>query len=225
MGQIKENVERLFKEIHNKTINKNLVIFGEIHGTKEIPDLLSKFLSEIAKEEDFNLCLEIPQEFQKNIEDFFRDKKFNDGRNSLEYFRLIQSLKNLNKRYGRDIKIFCIDAKSNVIIDNKSNAQNTRERIMAGNITKHLNKKTFVILGCVHASKNIIRFQEKIIVPTGNILYKKLRDKMFSINILPIAGEFYNFGVKKITGNLDSPLNKGFDYILKIEEVTPCSFL
>jgi len=211
----------MFNNLKDRIKDKNLIIFGEIHGTKEIPMILSQFFSEIAKEESFNVCLEIPVEFQDNIEDFFRvnkeDIKNSDGRNSLEYLKLIQNLRNLNKKYNQDIKILCIDP--------VANNQEEKEKGLAENILKYLsNKKTFVIMGSIHASKNIIRFQEKIIVPTGNILYKKLGNKIFNINILPSEGGFHNLGVKKITGNMDSPLNKGFDYIFKIDKVTPCSF-
>ena len=64
----------MFNNLMDKIKDKNLVIFGEIHGTKEIPELLSEFFSEIAKEEDFDVCLEIPMEFQDNIKDFFNKK-------------------------------------------------------------------------------------------------------------------------------------------------------
>src|SRR3989344_7858827 len=153
----------MFDDIKEKIKNKKLVVFGEIHGTKEIPEMLSQFFSELAKEEDFDICLEIPTEFQNNIKGFFniceKNIKNSDGRNSLEYFRLIQNLKKLNEKHNRNIKIFCIDMGLNILLDNKKNLQNIREEIIAKNILKSLsNKKTFAILGNVHASKKIINF-------------------------------------------------------------------
>ena len=69
----------MFDDLKNRIKDKNLIIFGEIHGTKEIPRMISQFFSEITKEEDFNVCLEIPVEFQDNIEDFFRVNEENSN--------------------------------------------------------------------------------------------------------------------------------------------------
>jgi len=219
----------MIKEINSKIKDKQLILFGEIHGTKEIPEFLSKFFSEIAKEEDFNVCLEIPSEFQKNIKSFFKfnKEKHSDGRNSSEYFWLIKNLKNLNKKHGRNIKIFCIDMNSGIRIRDKKNIQNFREKIMAENILKSLkDKKTFVIIGDIHASKKPILFGKLKINSTGSILLDKIKDKIYNIRIMPTKGNFFNFGIKKIQRNkLEDLLNKNFDYIYDIGEVTPCSFL
>jgi len=49
---------------------------------------------------------------------------------------------------------------------------------------------------------------------------------MFSIRILPKKGEFFNLGLKKVFNNKSQgSFNEGFDYILEIENVSPCSFL
>jgi len=216
----------MFKILKEKIKNKSLILFGETHGTKEIPELLSQFFTEIAKEEDFNICLEIPGEFQENIEDFFKIK--NDSRNSLEYFELIKNIKKLNKKYNRQIKIFCIDINSNFKIENEKNIQNKREEIMAENIMKILgnNKKTFSILGNIHASKKIILISKTRIVPTGFILFNKLKNRMFNVNISPKSGTFFNMGLKDIPKNdFKDSFNKGFDYIFEIKETNPCSFL
>jgi len=222
----------MLKGLKDKIKNKNLVIFGEIHGTKEIPELLSIFFSEIAKEENFNICLEIPIEFQKGISlfmrngdynflkniSFFSENKFKDGRNSLEYFNLIKSLYKISLINKKNIEVFCIDP--------IANNQEEKEYGLAENILKSLqNKKTFVILGSIHASKKPIQFKDIYIVPAGSILFKKLNDKMFNINILPRGGQFFNFGLKKIVGSYNNSFNEGFDYIFEIEEVSPCSFL
>lgn len=219
----------MIKEINSKMKDRQLILFGEIHGTKEIPEFLSKFFSEIAKEEDFNVCLEIPSEFQKNVESFFKfnKEKHGDGRNSSEYLGLIQNLKNLNKKYGRDIKIFCIDIGSGIHVRDEKNIQNFREKIMAKNILKCLkDKKTFVIMGDIHAFKKPILFGKLKINPVGSILFNKIKNKMYNIRIMPTKGNFFNFGIKEIYRNkFEDPFNKNFDYIYDIGEVTPCSFL
>ncbi len=217
----------MFDELKEKIKDKKLILFGEIHGTKETPQLLSDFFSELAKEEDFDVFFEIPEEYKDNIKDFFLNNNINDGRNSLEYFKLIQNLKKLNKKYDRDIKIFCIDISSNTSVNkDKKKVQYIREKIMAENILKSFRgKKTFVILGSIHASKHQILLPEIKIIPTGSILFDKLNDSIFSINILPKSGEFYNLGVKKIEHDNGESFNKNFDYIYNIGKITPCSFL
>lgn len=222
MEQIKKISDKLFEEIYEKIKDKKIIIFGEIHGTKEIPKILSQFFFKLAKQENFNVCLEIPSDFQNNIEDFFKNKEFDDGRNSLEYFNLIQSLNNINKEYDKNIKIFYID----VLLYEKI-SQNEREKIMAENIIKSLeDKKVFVILGNVHASKIPIKFQDINIITTGTRLYKKLNGEMFSINFVSKKGSFYNFGIKEINNNYhDDSFNKGFDHVIQLASTTPCSFL
>lgn len=119
----------------------------------------------------------------------------------------------------RKINIFCIDP-------NKDSQRESEEGI-AENIIKILdNKKTFVILGDVHASKNPVLFWEHRIITAGSIILNKLKNKMFSIRLVPTKGNFYNFGIKEIS-NYDSndSFNKGFDYVFKIKEVNGCSFL
>ena len=64
----------MIKEIISKIKNKKLILFGEIHGTKEIPELLSTFFNDVAKNESFNLCLEIPDEFQEQLNSYI-DRK------------------------------------------------------------------------------------------------------------------------------------------------------
>jgi len=230
----------MFEDLKNKIKNKKLILFGELHGTKEIPNKISDFFSEIVNKEDFNVCLEIPEEFQKEVIEFmdkgdkeilekipfFKNTSNSDGKNSLEYIDLIKNLSLLNKKYNRHIKIFCMDMNSNILIENKKDIQNIREKRIAKNIIKILNhKKTFAILGDVHASKNPLLLNELKIMPAGAILFNKLREKMFSTRIMPLKGKFYNFGIKEIiNSNLNGAFNKNFDYVIEIEEVTPCSF-
>lgn len=130
---------------------------------------------------------------------------------------MIKSVYEANLTNKKKIKIFCIDP--------IANSQEEKERGLANNILNSLeNKKTFVILGNIHASKEIAKLPGISIVPTGKILSEKLGNKVFTINILPLKGKFFNFGVKEIEGYDDS-FNNGFDYILRIKKVTPCSFL
>lgn len=214
----------------NKFKHKQLILFGELHGTKEIPIILSKLFLNFSKNEYFNICLEIPKKYQENINnflksgneqylskiDFFTNSKQRDGRNSLEYYNLIKSIYKLNN----EINIYCVDV-------NEPKEQNQREIMMAENIINNLslNKKTFAILGNIHASKNKLSFNSLEIIPTGYILHNKLKDKIISILFVCENGSFFNIKEKKINKEYFEGFKKNFDYIYKIKKVTPCSFI
>tara|TARA_Y100000034_G_scaffold136997_1_gene218154 strand:- start:290 stop:961 length:672 start_codon:yes stop_codon:yes gene_type:complete len=210
---------------------KKIVLFGEIHGTKEILKLLSDFLSIYAQKNDFNLCMEIPNENQKFVVDFlktgneqhlekmpfFKFFKKSDGRNSKEYYELIKNIYTLNSKFNRKIKIFFIDI-------NQYNDQNKREEALANNILKHSSEKiTFVILGSIHATKHKINFNNFEITPTGFHLNKKLNNNLISINLAPKKGKFFNLEIKEV--HYDKSFERYFDYTHYLEKVTPCSFL
>jgi len=223
----------MIQEINSLIKNKKLILFGEIHGTKEIPELLSKFFSELAEKEDFNLCLEIPDEFQKNIDSFlltgnenilknvlFFSKDFClDGRNSLEYFNLIKNIYSTNILRRRKIKIFCV-------CPSLAKSQEELEIMLAKNILKIIDKnKTFAILGNVHSSKKEIQIYTQKIIPAGFLLHRKLKDKLFSILLTANKGKFFNNELKNIGPGEDKLFEKNFDFVIRLKEVTPCSFV
>lgn len=213
----------MFKEIISRIENKRIIIFGEIHGTKEIPEMLSQFFVDISKVYEFDLCLEMPVEFQKKIDyfikngnsnllrniSFFSRKNCSDGRNSLEYIKLIETIYKINSIYNKKIQIFCVDP--------LANNQNEKEKKFANNIINLVNnKKIFVILGDIHASKREIHFGGTKITPAGLLIFEKLKDKMISVRIAPREKEL---------STEERTFNEGFDYVINLAKVTPCSFL
>lgn len=75
--------------------DKKVILFGEIHGTKEIPKMLSEFFNETATNEDFNLCLEVPEEFQNVKLDRILPLAKEEGISGLmseEYIKLIKKI-------------------------------------------------------------------------------------------------------------------------------------
>jgi hypothetical protein len=222
----------MMQEIISKIKERQLILFGEIHGTKEIPELLSKFLEDISINESFNLCLEIPDEFQEQINSymnsgdygilknilFFSIEYCTDGRNSLEYINLIKTVYKINSKHNKNIKIFCV-------FPSLAKNQEEVEKGIANKILEIINNKTFAIMGDIHASKKEINFPQQKIVPAGFLIYKKLKDKMGSILLTAKGGEFFNNGVKKLVSYGEGSFEKNFDYVIRVEKVTPCSFL
>ncbi len=170
------------------TKNKKLILIGEQHGTKEIPEFLINYFSNL--NEDINICLEIPKNFQDNINDFF--KTDDTGLRTLEYLNFVKQIKKLN------IKMFCIVADYKKITKN----QNKGEKIMRDNILKVMknNKKTFVILGNIHACKKKVFNIDTV----GFLLNKKLKNDLMSINV--------------IDSKIDCP-TEGFDKIIFIDSI------
>ena len=212
----------MFEEIKKKIKGKKLILFGEIHGTKEIPKIITKFFSEI--KEDFDLCLEIPEEFQNELDSFMQGGKtpsffeidLLDGRNSKEYFELIEEIKKINEDKIKKINIFCVDS--------FAKSQKEKEENLAKNILKVLNEKTvFAIMGEIHSSKEKINFNDLEIITAGNILHGKLKEEIFSVRIKPKEGKYFNFGEKEIV-NFSGFFDEGFDYVLEVKKVSPCTF-
>ena len=163
MEKIKSISKKLFVDINSRIKDKSLIFIGEIHGTKEIPMILIDYFRIISEYYDFNICLELPPDTQKNINlyldsgnevylnklSFFSYKNNSDGRNSLEYLQLIKSIYSINKNRNKKISIFCFD----VSLKENIKTQNEREEKMAENIFNKIftNKKLSVITGNIHA--------------------------------------------------------------------------
>lgn len=200
------------KEIEELIKNKEIILFGEIHGTKEIPIFLMDFLKKLFNKEKFDLCLEIPIEYQENPELFFIEENKSGGLTSMEYFNLIKELKKIG------IKIF--------FINDFANNQEQKEKNLYKNILKvKNNQKIIAILGEVHASKKPIFFNNLKIFPAGHYIFKYFGERMASIRIISKKGEFFNNGIKKIIYNSDDPFNNNFDFVYELKKISPCTFM
>lgn len=213
----------MLKEIIPKIKDKQIIIFGETHGTKEIPEMLTLFFIDIAKEFDFNIALEIPIEFQDKIGhfievgdinllkdlSFFSKENCPDGRNSLEYIRLMQKIHEINLTRNKKIRVFCIDP--------LANNQDEKEKGIADKLLElSKEKRIFAIMGSVHASKNIVNIAGIKIIPSGYFIFNKIKEKMFNVLLIPQDG---------IVGEEEHIFYKGFNHIIPFLNTTSCSFL
>ena len=195
--------KKIIHQITSNIKNKKIILFGELHGTKEIPEMLSNFFLELAEKETFNLCLEIPDEFQNKIDSymengnenilksisFFSKKYCTDGRNSLEYVNLLGGIRRINVTRNKKIKIFCVSL-------TETRNQEEAEKGIANNIMKSINnKKTFAIMGSIHASKRAIEINNQKIIPAGLLIYKMFKEKEIGV---------FNLGNGLIAVKLDS---------------------
>ena len=238
MEQIDFAAKELFYQIKDKIKNKQIIFFCEIHGSKEIPLILAEFFRIFSQEEDFDLALEVPRDNQEKIDNFlmlrneeilkeisfFKQQENSDGRNSLEYLQLIKTIAEINLQRFLPIRILCID----ISLQDKFESQNEREEGMADNIFNlwKKEKKMFVILGNVHISKKQFILGEKIISPVACHLaaLSYPSPRIFSVNLQPRTGEFFNFGIKRVE-ELSEDVDKSFDQIFFLDKISPCSFV
>ena len=227
----------MIQELLNKTRGKQVILLGELHGTKEIPVMLENAFSRLAKKETFNVALEIPSRYQSNIDrflltgkddylfaaDFFLNTAASDGRNSLEYLNLIRKIYAINKKQKKSIHIFCIELDH---VQQASSAQEEKETELTKRIIA-LSKKgrLFVVLGDIHAAKKIIAISNQQIIPAGYRLAKAMGNAVISIRFSPRKGSFFNGKMRVVAFDQEnSKFDAFFDVIIPLSNVTPCSF-
>ena len=215
-----------------KELNKGrLILLGELHGTKEIPEIVKQIIINLGDKLGL-VFLEIPEDQQKYINQYImsKDEKdlFNipffrnptkDGRDSKENLLLIKCiLEPINK-----IKIIFVDP--NKIKD--------REYLMYRNIKEKLKSQSnlsIFLTGNVHASKEEITINEKRISTCGYYLKKWLGKNLISVNFVANKGSFYNLKVKQIfeknkKEGIFRSKTKDYDFEYRLKELTPCHFL
>lgn len=209
---------------------KKIILFGEVHGTKEIPLMLAEFFSEYARKHDFDICMEIPASDQLFIDTFFQtgdeenlrnmsffkeNRNLSDGRNSLEYYQLIKGIQSINKCDSKNIHIFCIDVDE---FTPDEDFATKRDKALAENIVKHsTNKQIFAILGNFHVARAASFKTAASFIP------KKYQSEMLTINLIPRKGSFFNIGVQIV--EYDSSIREYYDLNIELAEVSPCTFI
>lgn len=161
------------KEILELIKEKKVILFGETHGTEEIPIYLEDLFINKLKETNFAAVFEIPKQYKNNINDFFINEGGKHGLATKPYQSLVRKLT------FKGIKIF--------LIDGYSKTQKDKEKKLAEEILKLEDSKKFdrliVIMGDFHASRFPIKVNGKNIETVGFILKKILKKKFASVRI------------------------------------------
>lgn len=226
------------KSIVGAALGKRFVLFGEVHGTKEIPALLTRLVPLIGPD---NVFLEIPSDQQFFVNKFLRtgnkktlssmpffSKPLPDGRSSKQYLDFIKSIYFLNKKLKEKIKVWCVD-----VPIKKFKKKTSRDRFMYEQIVKRAGKKNVFIAGNVHTSLIPVKPRNYRIITAGFLLKKRYPNKIISINLVPCKGRFYNFGIKKVKhkkackpGLKKTSWKKTeHDYTYYFKQATPATFL
>jgi hypothetical protein len=142
---------------------KKLIVLGEIHGTKEVPDLFGKFISLVAnKNKKILVALEITQSSQSAVNNFLKNRdekelkndnffsrKYQDGRSSEAMVDLLKKLATFE-----NITVLCMDPRETI---NSQMTGQERDTIMAKFIANNIEQyeKTFVLAGNIHTSSAV----------------------------------------------------------------------
>lgn len=158
----------------------NMLFFGELHGTKEAPELVGRVVCARALKGPVALGLEIPTSEQAVINrylasdggaaskakllsgDFWRTD--NDGRASTAMLALIEHARNL-KQLGLPITVFAFTQINAGMTYDASIAQTIRDFH-----SKHPQLRVVALMGNVHASQSPLRIFEPEIIPAGYLL-------------------------------------------------------
>jgi hypothetical protein len=161
------------------------ILFGEIHGTNEIPELVGDAVCEASSEGPTLLLLELPIAYNDVIEKFMVEPNQShaffmmqkagfggpgkvDGRESIAMFRLLNRTR-LMALNGRDIRVKAIDPFK---VDERNPF--TRDQQMAHEIVRVMseNRGSFALglMGDVHVRHEPVTLGEETIKPTGMYL-------------------------------------------------------
>lgn len=139
-----------------------VVLFGEMHGTQEMPAYTFSVARRLAHEHSVALGFEFPVDLQKDIDtflktgderilarlDFFQDVQYHSGRGSRMMIQLLRDLRKFPQ-----IKIFCFDITTAQHQDPTNLSQ--RDTMMAQNILnfwkRNQNRMLVTLSGNIHS--------------------------------------------------------------------------
>ena len=213
----------------------DILIFGEVHGTQEVPQLIGDHLERFQRLGYVALGLEIPHSEQESlwrwatgenqeVPQFFRHPS-GDGRGNQQVLSLVRKAAKLN------FYVFCFDA------DLARNWQE-RDRMMAENLLAEWahtcpDKKVVCICGNLHSrlwplSQTHDRYWPSF---AANLRSFKSDVVVHSINIVFHQGAFFNLNVQKINGKpitdayITPDRNDGHSLSLHLPRATPASHI
>lgn len=183
-----------FMGIREFLSTKKVILVGEIHGTKTVPQLFGNLVASIADPNKKTLViLEINQNSQASIDEFvktgdesalrkdtFFSRQYQDGRSSKAMVQLLKKLVKLP-----NTKILCMDPMDGI----KTMSGQERDTAMANFINTHRVSydHTLVLTGNVHSSVIIGTPWDKIFQPMGYELKNMAKDlnegELFSIRL------------------------------------------
>lgn len=200
-----------------------LIIFGEQHGTNEIPMFVAEIVCALSAVKKVNLLLELNADQQRELTRFldsrgsdaekrrfidavFRPKdQQHDGRTSVAMFELIDQARQL-RRKGRKISVIFFAPDPNEQNFDQSEYEADMARNIRAAVRTDSNVKNIALVGNFH-SRRISDVDGLKVVPAASLLSDL---KVFSFVSSALAGEAWQCrqdgcGVQQLTGTTEPP--------------------
>lgn len=146
-------------------LDAGLLVFGEVHGTREVPAFVGAYLCAAARQRKLTLALELPSSEQAAIDAFmasqgtsqdverftgggmWRDAR-QDGRTSIDMLRMLQGVRSL-RAGGADIRVVAIDSAAPPARRDVVMAENLRSELRQG-----AGRQLVLLIGGLHAARS-----------------------------------------------------------------------
>ncbi len=143
--------------VHWAVQDRSLVMIGEVHGTREAPQLVGELAALMSEDQALVVALELPTALQHDLDAFLDDadpqrarsillgrefwtREYQDGRSSQAMLELLERLLQL-KREGRQIALLAFDQNPG-----ETDADLDRDAIMARNVRAALTSIPMLLL-------------------------------------------------------------------------------
>lgn len=200
-----------------------VVAIGEMHGVKENPEVIYEIYTTLRDKYSVILGFEYPQSLIDNS-DSADQVLYQDGRFSPFHKDLLEKLKQ------NGVRMIGFDLTSDQLETQKAEAIDWRDKIMAENINKQIDKlnpeeKIILVTGDMHyqTKTQSIMYTDKggvmnpyEYLPMGAQL---ITDSILAIHLRYLSGQFYNFKLSRMP-KIDADKNRSFrdsDDLLEID--------
>jgi hypothetical protein len=213
---------------------KEIILIGEIHGTKETPRLFSNLVTVTAMEKNqrIGVGLELPIVLQRLIDeavknntriDFFREqmladpvwKKIDDGRSSEAMLDLICDMLQLAE--SQKVSFFFFDTQIN-------ERNETMAQLIGQRVREQRYDVTFILTGNIHANKAPLHPRKTKTVPMGHWLEEQ-GFAVHSYDVRYSEGETWacmpECGIHHLEAYPSAIDQEGFDGILFVGPIHP----
>lgn len=200
----------------------DLLLFGEMHGSKEAPAVISEITCALSGSNNIAVGIEVPSADQALIDAYLQSdgtsadrarlissdfwQKGKDGRSSIAMLRLIEDIRIL-KKSGRSVQLFAFDDQPNTDLERNVAIANGIRRFH----NSHKNTKIIALMGNIHAMQDSITTNEGPLIPSGAMLSDL---KPISILITYPSGTTWacmpDCGVQKLTPRSQTTGETGF---------------
>lgn len=178
--------------------NAKLILFGELHGSKEAPDLIGQLACAIARKQAVAVGLEIPATDQALIDAFLASagtpadrrrptrsefwKSSRDGRSSAAMLSLIDQVRKISKQSG-NIDLFAFDRRSGHLTDGSAELANGIRQYQR----RYPDRRVIALMGKAHASQSSRQVNGKTEPSAASLLQDPL-----TILLIHPAGSAWN---------------------------------